>query len=663
MLAGDAHGAEAVEDGDLEAADLAEGWVDVERVAVAVETVQSGLILAGLLLDDGVGLAGRRLVGGDGVGGAGGCGLGRATEAAGAADEHGGLVVEELLAVGGVLGGEAHDDDGGVALVDHVDELGVRNGLGRGGDGVFADLEVLLTVEEHHGGEVGDQVVEVPGGSGVEPGDNTEGRDGLEVLVVLIDEREVSALGTEGDVVEDDFLVLVVKGGSVGLHLLGGSNGIEDLLVTLGLLLSTADVAHVGHDGLGTGSRVLGMVSTAIVKVDDLGPLLINGLGGQRDVDGESVTARALPSGAAEPTATALEETLGDGLGELVRAEGNDNGGNLVGLEGTDDLLGHDGGGHLSASVGSDGVAADVVLGALDGNGAGETEDTELSSSIVGLAEVAVDTAGASGVDDTAILLLEHVWPGSLGASIGATEVDVHDGVPQLVGHVGEGFVTENTSVVDKDIDAAIVVNGRLDDSLAILDGGTGANSLAASLDNLLNNGVGVDQVVNDDSGAKFSKKEGVGTAKTESVSNEFGFQNIKDGLPVASTGNDGDLAGEVEGLALLVLGKLHALFQEGQEVVGASGVLGLREVVDLIPLLEDSTGSQGVASPQESTLGTLPSDLSDVATTSLEDGASLLVGGVDKLSNYWDNPFGSKVLENLWGHDGLGHTGGSCIR
>ena len=504
-----------MEDGDLEAADLAEGRVDVERVAVAVEAVESGLVVAGLLLNDSVGLASWRLVGGDGAGGAGGGGLGRATEASRATDEHGGLVVEELLAVGGVGGCEAHDDDGSVALVDHVDELGVGEGLGRGGDGVLADLEVLLTVEEHHGGEVGNEVVEVPWGRGVEPGDNTESRDGLEVLIVLIDEREVSALGTEGDVVEDDLLVLVIEGSAIGLHLLGFSNGIEDLLVTLGLLLSAADVAHVGHDGLSTGSGVLGMVGTAIVEVDDLGPALINGLRGQLDIDGETVTARALPSGAAEPSATALEETLGDGLGELVRAEGNNKGSNLVRLEGTDDLLGHDGGSHLSTSVGRDGVAADVVLGALNGKSTGETEDTEFSSRIVGLTEVAIDTAGASGVDDAAVLLLEHVRPGSLGASVGTTEVDVHDGVPQLVGHVGESFVTEDTSVVDKDIDATVVIKSGLDDGLAILDGGTRANGFAASLDDLLNNGLWVNQVVDDYSSAELGKEEGVGTAKT----------------------------------------------------------------------------------------------------------------------------------------------------
>lgn len=174
MLTRDTERAETVEDGGLEATDLAELGVDVERVAVAVKTVEGSLVLGGLLLDDGVGLALGRLVCGDGTLGAGGSGLGRATEATAATDEDGGLVVEEVLACGGVLGCVTGNDESSGALVDNVDELGVGLGAGIGGDGELADLHVLLTVEKHHGGEVLDDVAHVPGGGGVEPRNNTE---------------------------------------------------------------------------------------------------------------------------------------------------------------------------------------------------------------------------------------------------------------------------------------------------------------------------------------------------------------------------------------------------------------------------------------------------------------------------------------------------------
>src|SRR6266498_3444260 len=44
--------------------------------------------------------------------------------------------------------------------------------------------------------------------------------------------------------------------------------------------------------------------------------------------------------------------------------------------------------------------------------------------SIVCLAKVTIDTACACGVDNTAILLFQQVWPSCLGDLVGASKVD-----------------------------------------------------------------------------------------------------------------------------------------------------------------------------------------------------------------------------------------------
>lgn len=117
------------------------------------------------------------------------------------------------------------------------------------------------------------------------------------------------------------------------------------------------------------------MIRTAIVKVDNLLPLLDDLLRHQRHVDGEAVAAGSLPSSLADPTAADLVQAA-SGVGALVAAEGEDKGSNVVRLEGIDHLLGHDGGGHGSAGVGGNGVDVDAVLEALEGQSAGEAKNT-----------------------------------------------------------------------------------------------------------------------------------------------------------------------------------------------------------------------------------------------------------------------------------------------
>lgn len=104
-------------------------------------------------------------------------------------------MVEDLVAGGFVDGGGADGDDGCGTFIYDVDEFRVADEGAFGGNGVVFDLEELFAVEEHHGGEVGDEVGVAEGGLGVERGNDAEGGEGAEVVVAFVDEREVGAFG------------------------------------------------------------------------------------------------------------------------------------------------------------------------------------------------------------------------------------------------------------------------------------------------------------------------------------------------------------------------------------------------------------------------------------------------------------------------------------
>lgn len=265
-------------------------------------------------------------------------------------------------------------------------------------------------------------------------------------------------------------------------------------------------------------------------------------------------------------------------------------------------------------------------------------------SSIVGLAEVAIDTTGGGGVDNTAVLLLEEVGPGSLGDLVGTAGMDVHDWVPEVVVHVGESLVAKDTGVVDYDIDTAKGVNGNLDNSITVLGGVLGTDSLSTHGLDLIDNIVGVNEIVNNNGSASTGKGQAVSTADTSTA-----------------TRDESNTASEVDLLTLLVGAELLRLLQKGEEVVGSARVLWVGKVGDLVPLLENGTRGVGVVALEEQAAGPLPSELGDVTTTDLEDGTALAsVVLVNQNGNEGYNPLRLHERENIWGHDGLGHAAGS---
>lgn len=133
-----------------------------------------------------VDVVGRAL--GGHVGGGGGAAVGGlllAVKAAGAAEEDGHFVVKDLLARLGNGGGDGRLDDGGLALVDGLEQAALGHEVGARGHGELADLEVLLAVEQRHGVEVGDNLVVGEADVGRHGGNDTVGGEKLEVLGTL----------------------------------------------------------------------------------------------------------------------------------------------------------------------------------------------------------------------------------------------------------------------------------------------------------------------------------------------------------------------------------------------------------------------------------------------------------------------------------------------
>lgn len=143
--------------------------------------------------------------------------------------------------------------------------------------------------------------------------------------------------------------------------------------------LCLGGVLNVCHNFPDRVLRLGGVVRLA-VKGDNILPVLDNLLRDKGDIDGEAVAGGSLPSGLSAPAAADLVEAAG-GVGALIAAEGEDERSNVVGLEGLDHLLWHDGGGHGCAGVGGDCVDKDVVLVAFEGEGAREAENTAFLNS------------------------------------------------------------------------------------------------------------------------------------------------------------------------------------------------------------------------------------------------------------------------------------------
>ena len=128
--------------------------------------------------------------------------------------------------------------------------------------------------------------------------------------------------------------------------------------------------------------------------------------------------------------------------------------------------------GHAGQGGGGDGVDGDAVAAELHGRDDREAGDAGLGRAVVGLAHVAVDARRRRRVDDAGVVglaglgALPPVRGGVPARREGALQVDLDDGVPLRLAHVGEHAVAEDPGVVDEDVETAEGVHGGLDEAL-----------------------------------------------------------------------------------------------------------------------------------------------------------------------------------------------------
>ena len=161
-----------------------------------------------------------------------------------------------------------------------------------------------------------------------------------------------------------------------------------------------------------------------------------------------------------------------------------------IGLERLKEVGREDGGGHSAGGDGRDSVGVDVVLGTLLGKGLCEANQGELGSRVVGLAKVAIKTSSRAGVDDSSELLFPEVRPCGKSALVCTSDVNLGEKIPIPIGQVLEADVTQDTGVVEEDIDATEGLDGSVDDLVSKFDAVVVGNSLAASFLNLFDDDI-----------------------------------------------------------------------------------------------------------------------------------------------------------------------------
>ena len=127
--------------------------------------------------------------------------------------------------------------------------------------------------------------------------------------------------------------------------------------------------------------------------------------------------------------------------------------------------------GHGSFDNGwTDSINANLCGGAFDGGDFGKADDTVFAGDVNAGAGKAHDSGDRRHIDDgTACALLRHLLNFIFEAEEEAFEIDVMDVVPVFLGLVSEGNPCSfDACIVERDVQAAVFLNGFLDDGLNI---------------------------------------------------------------------------------------------------------------------------------------------------------------------------------------------------
>ena len=136
-------------------------------------------------------------------------------------------------------------------------------------------------------------------------------------------------------------------------------------------------------------------------------------------------------------------------------------------------LLGAEGVQHGCAHrAGTDGVHADSLGGMVERHAAHQTDHGVLGDVVGHLSLLADDARGRGDADDGSASRAGHGGHGVARAQVRALEVDRHDPVPLLLGHLADGAGAGNPGVVHEHVQAAEPLHGGLRQALGVRGGG-----------------------------------------------------------------------------------------------------------------------------------------------------------------------------------------------
>lgn len=141
------------------------------------------------------------------------------------------------------------------------------------------------------------------------------------------------------------------------------------------------------------------------------------------------------------------------------------------------------------------------------------------SCRIIRLSKIAIYPAGAGGVDNGALSLLQEDWPYRFRHLVSAIEMHVEDHVPKVFSHVGERLIAHKSSIIDKDVDSAMNYNSFVNNLLAIFDRINHSCRLTTSLSYLTDNSSGIRPIIDNDRRSKSCKCNRISTTQPEIVS------------------------------------------------------------------------------------------------------------------------------------------------
>jgi hypothetical protein len=99
-----------------------------------------------------------------------------------------------------------------------------------------------------------------------------------------------------------------------------------------------------------------------------------------------------------------------------------------------------------------------------------KTNHRQLSRGIIRLTEASKQTRSTGSIDNSSELLFPEMRPSSSCALIRPLNMYRDDQIPILIRHILERNITENTSIVEQDVDTTVVLDSCFDDLLAIGD-------------------------------------------------------------------------------------------------------------------------------------------------------------------------------------------------